>query len=180
MADTTTNPTETNVLIDTTVESLRLPATRPAEGLRQASQDVEGLTEFIVVNELNEPIPAAQVLDELELNPGSPVTQSVQEVRFISNQAALPLIWLDFVDIDTMRGGFFSWETSMVGELARFYGFAQGTVTFSDAVVAGVDVRVARVNGETRLLYGFLDENTLLIAPDTTSFASIATRGRAE
>ena len=71
------------------------------------------------------------------------------------------------------------WETKMTTDLAPIFNLnlSSTTATFTDQVIINKDVRaITAPDGTIVFLYGFLDNNTLVITTDPQTFQDINSR----
>lgn len=81
-------------------------------------------------------------------------------------------------DYHTAFAGMLSWEQSMVEDIGPLFGAAiGGAAGFADQVVQNRDTRVfSDANGAELLVWGFADQETIIIASDTDSFSQLLGR----
>ncbi len=90
-----------------------------------------------------------------------------------------PFIILGTTDYATSYAGMLGWETDAVSDVGSLFNispetFASSTPVFQDEAFRNEDLRVLKDgNGNTILLYSFLDKNTLLITSNENIFTAI-------
>ncbi len=79
------------------------------------------------------------------------------------------------------KGGMLAWETTMSRDLDPLFGPAIGNPSrpqasaFTDSTDNSVDTRVlANASGESRIIYGFINRNTILITQNSLTFSNLA------
>lgn len=135
--------------------------------------DMQGTdTTYIVPVIGNTPAVATDILDTLSLSADGSFLRNITDITFGSHNNA-PFIVIHISSFDTAFGGILLWESSMNRDLAPL---------FSPAVqTAGKDVRIS--NADTRILtdevgrevlvYGFVNKQTILIAPTRDVFIEV-------
>ncbi len=82
--------------------------------------------------------------------------------------------------VDSYEVGFagaLSWEKTMARELAPLFSYVPEPITWKDDTLRNIEIRRGENDfGQTILLYGFIDEKTLLIARNNTVFYEIVGR----
>lgn len=115
-------------------------------------------------------------------------TRSISDITFIMAEQK-PVIVLKVGTFDAAFGGLLLSERALSGELSPLFGpvvtstykVGVGTVApeFVDDLASNHDVRVLKDEMENeRLVYGFIDQNTVVIAPDKETFSLISERLR--
>lgn len=84
-------------------------------------------------------------------------------------------IIVEFTSFEAALGGMYGWESRLVSDYGAFLGDSP-TTQFVDTTVANRDIRVAKRDDNTELLYSFIDQNTLLIATDRSLVGEVITR----
>ena len=75
--------------------------------------------------------------------------------------------------------GMLAWESSLLFDLSPLFatrGTPENTLTFEDTVIRNIDVRAITKEGKYVLMYGFLDDSTLLITTNEHTFGEIVSR----
>jgi hypothetical protein len=140
-----------------------------------------GLVEYAIITPSGEEIAAEYLFSILGFQTMPSLRQSLSSLRFASINNSEPLLILNFTDVDTVRGGLLAWEDTMASDLTGLFGIeTQATPLFTDETIAGVDVRIFKDNGETIVVYGFLNENTAFIAGNFADFAQLVQLASAE
>ncbi len=105
---------------------------------------------------------------------------------FYSRKSNIPFIILQTNLYDYAFEGMLTWETYIEQDLAPLFSpgadytepaiFAAGSL-FTDTVMNNLDVRVLRdSNGDVRLLYSFVNKNTIIITTDVQAFIELSGR----
>ena len=91
--------------------------------------------------------------------------------------------WMAFsiTDLSTSFGGMLDWEKTISSDLSPWFGptisqTRTGVLTnFTDQVIEKIDVRVLKdSSGNEKIVYGFINQNKLLITTNSTAFLNIA------
>ncbi|MCA9362053.1 hypothetical protein KC906_01640 [Candidatus Kaiserbacteria bacterium] len=177
----TTNP----IFANTTVTSVPIGANHmnvlPVIIKQAVSSSSAGIVEFTIVSGVGDELSAPYLFDLLSFKTVPIFKQSLTIMRFVSVNHGTPAIAVQFVDTDTVRGGFLNWEATMARDLRALYDIpADMTLDFIDDTIAGKDVRVLRVDGRSWLVYGIIGDNTALIAPNTATFSQVVELGLRE
>lgn len=141
-----------------------------------ATEAPSGLVELPILSPTNEEVSASYIFDLLDLDTTASFRQSLTSVRPVTINNSAPQLLLQFVDIDTIRGGFLRWEPAMASDLRVLYRVppeASESGTFVDETIRDIDVRVLRYNDKAVLVYGIVGNNTALITKSTADFAQI-------
>lgn len=159
-----------------------------ASVLQATGNDMTTIMPVINIGGAENPASTEAVLATLDLRVEPALTRSIKDVTFmmISNK---PAIVLEVTSYDSSFGGLLLSEQNLSGELAPLFGPrvnvtykpGVGTVSpeFVDELADNHDVRVLKDETENeRLVYGFIDQNTVIIAPDRETFSSLAARLR--
>lgn len=128
------------------------------------------------------------VLATLAWGVESAFIRSISDIDFIMAEQK-PVIVLEVTSFDAAFGGLLLSERGLSGELSPLFGpvvtstykVGVGTVApeFVDELASNHDVRVLKDEMENeRLVYGFIDQNTIVIAPDKETFSLISERLR--
>jgi hypothetical protein len=129
-----------------------------------------------------------EVLATLDWEVESALIRSISDITFIMAEQK-PAIVLKVTAFDAAFGGFLLSERELSTELFPLFGpvvtstYMVGVGTtppqFVDELAANHDVRVLKDEMENeRLVYGFIDQGTVVIAPDKETFLLIAERLR--
>lgn len=128
------------------------------------------------------------VLAVLNWGVESAFIRSISDITFVMAEQK-PVIVLEVSTFDAAFGGLLISEKALSGELSPLFGpvvtstykVGVGTVApeFVDDLASNHDVRVLKDEMENeRLVYGFIDQNTIIIAPDKETFSLISERLR--
>lgn len=120
-------------------------------------------------------MPPTEVIERLGLALIPSFTQSITDIRFVTINQSDPLLVIDFTDETSARGGLLEWERTMASDLVSFYDIStNSSLDFTDAAIRGTDVRIMRsLEGETLIVYGIVDENTVLISDSVEDFTQV-------
>lgn len=137
-----------------------------------------GLVELPIVSPIGDEVTPSYTFELLGLEPMPVFKQSLTAARFVSINHSEPALLLQFVDRDTVLGGFLTWETTMTRDFHPLYNLpADIPSSFTDESVSDTDVRVLRHNGKVLLVYGIVGNNTALITTDLAVFKQIVELG---
>jgi hypothetical protein len=125
-----------------------------------------------------------EVLAVLNWQASAPLLRAIEQINFGMHDLS-PFIVIKTTSFDTAFGGILAAEANLSTDLAPLFGEAV-TATFdpnqpaneqlvvpffADDVVQNHDVRVLRDElQEERLVYGFINKNTIILAPDRDTF----------
>ncbi|MCB9811207.1 MAG: hypothetical protein H6779_03475 [Candidatus Nomurabacteria bacterium] len=154
---------------------------------------------FTTTAEKNNLIKPSALLSFLGIELDSNFKQSINYLYFGGIQFTDPYIALKVADNVAGIGGMLLWEDTMRDDLADVFQLPtdvpvvtdtstsseqllfieekdKSQVTYVDATIGGVDVRVLKnSNGEEELIYGFLDSNTIIITRSSTALGKLLT-----
>ena len=137
-------------------------------------QSYEGVApvELRILNAKEEVVAARDILSLMTLRVDSTFSQSVSEVRIVHLEASRALV-LKVTDPITTLGSLLKWEPTMVADLSDVLGLMvlSSDKKFVDQTYRSIDVRILRDEDLPMLVYGFIDENTVVIAEDIEDFA---------
>ena len=146
------------------------------------SEPADPLYEVIFTDpETGAPIAPRELVRVFTLPLTADFAASVTGFTVALRQQTYPALILSVDNVEAARGGLLTWEATMAFDVLDLLG--QGisareplaSARFTDGQVAGYDVRyVTDENGSVRLLYGFVDENTLVITTDERTFQTLA------
>ena len=138
--------------------------------------------ELIFVDpDTDEPLSGRTLVDHFDLSLPGDFAAAVTDLTVAQHERTHPALVIGIRNVEAARGGLLEWEPRLTREVLRLLGervSAQAPVatrSFADGSVAGYDVRyVTDENASVRLLYGFANENTVIIATDEEAFATFA------
>lgn len=146
--------------------------------LSTISSSSQEITEFSVVSPVQDEISPSYIFDLLNFRTAPTLKQSLTTARFIALGTESPAILLQFVDKDTVHGGFLAWEETMTADFRTLYNIPLGTnQKFIDDTINSIDVRVLILEEHSVLVYGFLGDRTILVTNTKEDFAQISTLG---
>ncbi len=173
------------------VAKVALPRTRAEwyDSLLQIDSDeMATVIPIINIGGAERPATTEETMTMLALKTEPALNRSIKEITFmlIDNQ---PAIVLKVSAYDSTFGGLLLSETVLSSELAPLFGetvsatykVGVGTVPpeFVDELADNHDVRVLKDEMENeRLVYGFTDQNTVIITTNKETFASLSSRLR--
>lgn len=149
------------------------------QALQAATTKEMTLRQFIPTTPTGVPLLAPAIFTTINPTASADFRTNVASTVIGSYQGK-PWIKIRVNDRATALGGMFSWEHTMSPDLNPLFGTAiRGDRTislsgFRDSAVGELDVRtLATERGETRIVYGFIDDTTILITTDTTIFSEL-------
>lgn len=176
-AQNTTDTTETTperIQADTT-ETVELTGDRvsffTAIGAAVESQQTGVMSIHATIG--GTPANATTLLDVLRLGMPGSMSRSITDMSFGGHNGS-PFIVLRFTSFETVFAGALVWEERMLPDLVPLFGESAVTRAI-DSRVNNRDIRVlADDEREDRVVYGFVNKNTLLITTNRSSFSTIA------
>ncbi len=186
-----TNTIEPTPIRDDSSAKAILPRTRADWYANVSASSRDGVITIIPVVNIGGAEKTATTPDVLAtLNWGvePALVRSISDITFIMADQK-PVIILKVSTFDTAFGGLLLSERQLSGELFPLFGpvvtstykVGVGTVSpeFVDELASNHDVRVLKDEMENeRLVYGFVDQNTIVITPDKETFSIISERLR--
>ena len=139
----------------------------------QAATTDSTITELVIVSPTGNEVTATYLFELLNFEMLQNLQQSITTVRFASQNQSEPVMVMQFIDIQTVKGGFLQWEAVLLDDVRPLYSNLPtdvGDLSFIDDTVDGIDVRVLRYEGETILMYGIIGESTAIVAPTHALF----------
>jgi len=134
----------------------------------------EGVTELPIISPNHTEVSPAYIFNLLKFDTVPVLKQSLTTVRFVTINKNDSVIILKFTDTDTIRGSFFSWETSMLEDMKKIYTIPKETLPiFTDKIVGNIDTRVIKNGDEIILIYGVTDNNVAIISHNLSDFEKI-------
>lgn len=152
------------------------------ESMQQALADAATIVtsteaEVQFVDETRTPIAPAQLSTfmNLQLNPN--LRENIDQMHVVVIDSVQTGLVFEVTDTFTALGGMLEWESRMRENLDPLLGLIDRPVaalSFTDATANSRDLRVLSDGVDEVLVYGFVDENTILIVPSTESFTRLA------
>lgn len=137
-----------------------------------------GLIEIPLLSPVGDEVTASYIFALLNYHTLPAFRQALTSVRFVSVNHSKPAMLLQFVDRNTVLGGFLAWETTMSADIHNLYGTPdQPTNSFIDGSIKGTDVRILKHEGAVVLVYGIIDDNTALVTSNEADFSQIIELG---
>jgi len=136
-----------------------------------------GVVEYSLYSVENQKLSTTLALDLVTDNFPITIAQFAADVRFISVAESRPQLLLQVNDQISMTGALLVNESLLVDSLQPLFSDLRGT-RYQDRTINRIDVRVlVTETGNTSLTYGFINDNTLLIAESMEAFATVLTNG---
>jgi len=130
-----------------------------------------GIVELPITSQVGEEITASYAFNLLKFQTKPTLEQAVNLSRFITYNNSQPVLVLKFTDEDAVRGGLLNWETTMLNDFSAIYDYQVTPENrFSDKTVGDLDIRTINNQDSTLIMYGFVNENTVIISPDEALF----------
>lgn len=134
-----------------------------------------GLVELPITSQTGEEITPAYAFNLLKFQAKPTLKQSLTTARFVSFNHSKPVLVLKFVDKNTVRGGLLNWEVTLFNDLNILYqNQAPQNLEFTDETINNLDVRVLKGENGTLVVYGFINDDTVIISPEVFSFEELA------
>lgn len=154
------------------------------EGLATAVREADdSLVRITVTASGGSEVSTSAFLTAIRARVPASFTRNLNPELFIGASAQTPFLVLGTEQFDTAFAGMLQWEPSISTDLAPLFGErVRGTLVdetivtphFVDGVVANTDARLLRDEaGTTRLVYAFLDRETLIIAQNETALEAL-------
>lgn len=136
------------------------------------------------------PINTASILEVLDLRAPANFVRAIEAINF-GRYDDSPFLVLKVTSFDISFSGLLQSEMSIIADLAPFFGTPvvgtfdpqsrlENSVSspfFVDEVIKNHDVRILRDETRNeRLVYGFVNRNTVVIAADSATFAAVANK----
>lgn len=165
------NNSELNNLVITTSDVNNIPELINSK----VTNGPMGLVELPIISKAEEEITPAYIFNLLKLKPKPNFVQSITKARFVTFNQSKPVLILKFADKNTVKGGLLNWEISLFDDLNVIYQnqTAANPIEFKDEVINDLDVRMLKGGNETLIIYGFVNDNTVVISPDVFTFEEL-------
>jgi hypothetical protein len=152
-------------LLTPSVEAIRT-------ALAEHDQVQAGVTELRLL-ENTQPLPVKTTLALLGFDTNQTLSRSITDVHLahINTQRALVF---KVSDATAVFGSLLSWEKTMVDDIGWYFkinNLEEGAV-FTDRTLGQTDVRILQLGDEQLLVYGFINQNTLLITEEVGAFST--------
>lgn len=115
------------------------------------------------------------VLQTLINDRGDIFIQTADVVRIITAADGSRVLIVRVTDTINARGGLLDWEPTLYRDIAPILSgrdTMSAPIPFTDSVISGVDVRTLSTDTQSLLVYGFVDDRTVIIAPSSIAFSS--------
>lgn len=120
----------------------------------------------------NTPASSETILETLQISADGSFTRNITNIQFGSNKNN-PFIVLTVASFDTAFGGILLWESSIPKDLSPLFENAVQTAG-KDIRISNNDARVLTDEvGREIVIYGFVDKQTILIAPTRDVFIEV-------
>ncbi len=135
-----------------------------------------------------QPAPASDILQKLAFQAPGSFTRSIREIVFGASSRTAPFMVLHTATFDTAFAGMLAWEKTMSADLAPLFGEpvvetfdpSARTATqvreafFKDTIASNRNVRLLLdEKGDDRIIYTFVDQNTILITTTRESLEEL-------
>ena len=140
------------------------------------SSNPGAVTEFIFVNEQDvivAPITLAAIIDMRE---GDTFAQTLTEMRALKNADGSRAIIFEVNDNLNARGGLLDWELFMYEDTALMLDMkydGEFEAAFYDLTFGKYDVRILKNGDDALLVYGFTDNNTVVMTSSLDAFIAV-------
>ncbi len=166
-----------STMVETTISNLRGKVL--IDSLGQVIADAPaGLIEVIMTREDGQEVSALNLFAALDLRASLNLKQATTQIRLASVNHETPSLLLNFTDRNALYAGLLDWEENMAQDLSYLYD-TDGitTETFTDEKASDIEVRVLRTTNKEVVVYGIIDDNTVLISNSLADFAQIVELG---
>ncbi len=139
--------------------------------LSQTDTDLPGTRELRLIMNDSSIITKDGTAAMAGLSGSSRFVQTATDIRFAHIGTKRGII-AKVSDPTNALGTLLEWEPTIASALAPLFGtpLPASPVTFTDERLEGVDVRVATLDNGGYVVYGFIDQNTIVITESTTAF----------
>ena len=144
-------------------------------GVLQENSSLSGKpTEARVLNAAGTPLNSSVLLPILGFSGNRNLNQAVTEAHLVTVANSRSIV-LKVTDSTTVLGALLSWEPTMAQSLATTLAIPNpsSVATFVDSTIGTTDIRVLTSDGVEIVTYGFINQDTVLITKDTTTFKVI-------
>ncbi len=134
------------------------------------------LTEFIFVNEQDVMVAPITLSTIVDLREGDTFAQTLTEFRALKNTDGSRAIIFKVDDNLNARGGLLDWELFMYEDSALMLDMKykdEPQATFYDVTIGKNDVRILKDGDDILLVYGFIDEKTVVITSSLDAFVAV-------
>ncbi len=134
------------------------------------------VTEFMFVNEQDVVVSPFTLATIIDMREGDVLAQTLTELRAIKNSNGSRALLLEVEDNLNARGGLLDWELFMYEDVAPMLDATyeeELAAAFYDVTFGTFDVRVLKNGDDVLLVYGFIDENTVVISSSLDAFIAV-------
>ncbi len=136
------------------------------------------LVPFRTIEDTKKIIPATSLLRELGLYAPEPLTQALMADIlvgvFYGEMKSTPVIVIRGTSRERLFPGLLLWEPTLATQATLFFKTLSKEPVFTDTLIANRDTRTQQ--GDSSLIYTFLDERTVVFATDATTIGAIIGR----
>lgn len=138
------------------------------------AQTPSGVTEYIIVGQDEVAVSPSYLFSLLSFDTMPSLRQAISQAHLVTVNSNRPSLLLKHTDSEAVYGGLLNWEQTMADDLRALYAMPSTIpASFTDQRINGVDTRVLAVEGNTIIIYAFLDDTTVLITPSRADFTQI-------
>ena len=145
--------------------------------LKKQKSITDDLFEIIFINaNTNVPLAPDEFIAFIDASLVFDFKETITDVTLGGYRGA-PWVTLTVRDTTTALGGMLQWEPTLAFNMSPIFESAtMNPNTFSDGIMGEHDVRILKdSNREEVLVYGFINDTTIIITSSTTSFLDLAT-----
>ena len=119
-------------------------------------------------------ISAKKLLNLMAFNTNPNFNQSVIDIHIATINTNRALVFT-VTDTTTALGALLEWESTMAADVAPILSISKAETadSFVDQTYGNTDIRILKAADQPVLVYGFIDENTVVIAKDIASFVKL-------
>lgn len=156
---------------------VRLPLQSGREQFWTAVLSSDHSADLTVIVPTIEEVPATadNVLTAMNWRADGAFLRNIEDIN-IGFYRGAPFIVLRVISFDTAFGGILAAEDDLSADLSAAFGSSTAAISdFADDTVRNHDIRVQKnAGGGETMVYGFINRNTILIARDRDTFATVA------
>jgi len=170
-------PPATHIIEAATTVDLVLPSLTESaltESIMTAQANATNITEVRFTDQAGIPIETSDLLSLFGFRSNPNLNQSITDVRLLVLRSGTAVIFT-VTDPATTFGSLLAWEPTMAADVSALLNIPELSTTnrFTDQTIGSIDIRILMSGEKQVLVYGFIDENTVVIAPHTGIFAEI-------
>jgi hypothetical protein len=164
----TTALTPAGEVVDVAISALSADALKSALG--NQARPATGVVEFRILEANGNPLTGNQLWGMFGFSSNPNLPRSISEAH-LGYSDAEHIFVLKVTDAVTAFGALLLWEPNMATEFAPLFNYEARSITsVEDVTIKDSDVRILKSNGETILVYGFIDKNIIVITKSLEAY----------